>query len=140
MFVQWGYCMEWWRMPKKPKRPCSHPGCPALVEAGERHCIQHKRQEQRRHDTDRGSAHQRGYTARWAKYAASYKREHPLCRECESQGRITPAYAVDHIQPVTGPDDPLFWDTDNHQPLCAICHSRKTATEKGWGRKGEGGG
>jgi 5-methylcytosine-specific restriction protein A len=32
---------------------------------------------------------------------------------------------------VTGPDDPLFYDPDNHQPLCASHHGRKTAKENG---------
>lgn len=39
------------------------------------------------------------------------------------------ATEVDHIIPVTGPDDPLFWEESNHQPLTHECHSRKTMAE-----------
>jgi 5-methylcytosine-specific restriction protein A len=41
---------------------------------------------------------------------------------------LTPATAVDHIQPHRG-DYELFWDSDNWQPLCATCHGRKTLAE-----------
>lgn len=39
------------------------------------------------------------------------------------------ATEVDHITPVSGPDDPLFWDDKNHQGLTHSCHSRKTMSE-----------
>ena len=29
-------------MPRKPKTPCRHPGCPELVEAGKKYCAKHK--------------------------------------------------------------------------------------------------
>lgn len=35
---------------------------------------------------------------------------------------------IDHIIPVSGPNDPLFWQRSNHQPLIHGHHSRKTAT------------
>jgi 5-methylcytosine-specific restriction protein A len=38
---------------------------------------------------------------------------------------------TDHIVAVTGPDDPLFWDKTNWQPICHTCHSIKTAKEDG---------
>ncbi|MFP4539129.1 MAG: AAA family ATPase [Dichotomicrobium sp.] len=90
-------------------------------------------QKQRQRDLDRrrGSAHKRGYTRQWAAYAARYKLRHPLCVHCAEDGIDTLTEAVDHIQPVSGPDDPLFWDEDNHQSLCRTCHSRKTAREDG---------
>jgi 5-methylcytosine-specific restriction endonuclease McrA len=39
---------------------------------------------------------------------------------------------IDHIVPVTGPDDPRFWDMSNHQALCSRahgCHDRKRQRE-----------
>lgn len=41
---------------------------------------------------------------------------------CETRGRITAAYAVDHIKPHKG-DMELFWDRSNWQSLCRDCHS-----------------
>lgn len=84
----------------------------------------------RAYDRQRGTAAQRGYDNHWAKYSIQYRAEHPLCIQCLNQGRTTPVGHVDHIIPVTGPDDPRFWDESNHQPLCRSCHSRKTAQEE----------
>jgi 5-methylcytosine-specific restriction endonuclease McrA len=61
--------------------------------------------------------------------------ERPLCRICEAQGRIVLAQHVDHIVPLSEGGDAL--DAANLQPLCAPCHSRKTAADQGkrvrWG-------
>lgn len=77
------------------------------------------------YDRRRGTSTARGYSWRWQRYAIAFKREHPFCA---TPGCTRPARHVDHIQPVTGPGDPLFWEPANHQPLCHSCHSRKTAT------------
>ncbi len=76
----------------------------------------------------------RGYTYRWKRYRLWFLRQHPLCQcgpECCPDGCTKASSDVDHIQPVTGPDDPLFWDETNHQALWHDCHSRKTARENG---------
>jgi 5-methylcytosine-specific restriction protein A len=80
---------------------------------------------------ERLSSQERGYTSRWAAYSRRYRKQHPLCVDCKNRGIIKLANHVDHIKPVSGPDDPLFWDGDNHQALCTPCHSRKTAREDG---------
>jgi 5-methylcytosine-specific restriction protein A len=36
---------------------------------------------------------------------------------------------VDHVVPVSGPDDPRFLDFGQVQSLCHPCHSRKSALE-----------
>ncbi|WP_085981300.1 MULTISPECIES: HNH endonuclease signature motif containing protein [unclassified Paenibacillus] len=46
------------------------------------------------------------------------------------KGKLEPATVVDHITPHKG-DMGLFWDQGNWQPLCATCHSIKTAKEDG---------
>ena len=108
------------------RKPCVHPGCMALVKGGGSRCSKHAQQDQREYDQQRGSAAKRGYGRRWQRYRASFLAEHPICSRC---GDV--AEAVDHIQPVTGPDDPLFWEPTNHQGLCQSCHSSKTASEDG---------
>jgi len=117
-------------------RPCTHPGCHALVRDGNR-CANHRKQKQKESDDRRPNAHRRGYGKRWQKYRRAFLAEHPLCVACQAKGRVTPATDVDHIQAVTGPDDPLFWEPSNHQALCHACHSSKTAREDG-GFRGAG--
>lgn len=78
----------------------------------------------------RRSSDARGYNARWRKAALRFLFSHPLCVQCRTQGHITRATQVDHIQPHKG-NDALFWNVANWQPLCKRCHSRKTATEDG---------
>ncbi len=119
--------------PRAPRKPCAAIGCPELVEAGTRFCRDHRRQDQRLHDSRRGTPTARGYNNRWQKYVKWYKRQNPLCMGCERNGILKPTFAVDHIQPVNGPDDPRFWDPTNHQPLCESCHNRKTGRELGRG-------
>lgn len=111
-------------MPQKPLKPCGHPGCTELVRNG--YCDQHRREKEQR----RGSAHERGYTSRWQRARLSYLRQHPLCVMCQAEGRVTAATVVDHIIPHKG-DQVLFWDVNNHQPLCKMHHDIKTATEDG---------
>jgi len=131
-------------MPYSAPRPCRHQGCAALVTRGA-YCPEHllaRQADQQARDRQRGSAHQRGYGAKWRKTAAGWLREHPLCCLCEQAGRVEAATDVDHIVPHRG-DMGLFWDPTNWQSLCHRCHSRKTAAEDGGfgnrpGRDGSG--
>lgn len=105
---------------------CSYPRC-----FNRAPCPRH----QQRHDT-RPSAHQRGYGRRWRAYTALYLREHSLCVTCLAEQKLERATLVDHIQPVTGPDDPLFWEPSNHQALCGYHHGVKTREDVRMGRAG----
>jgi 5-methylcytosine-specific restriction protein A len=116
-------------MPSAPKRPCPHPGCGVLVAGGR--CAAHKSEQRKQHDSTRAKTSERGYGWRWQQYTEGFKRHNPLCVHCLKQDVITPTQCVDHITPVRGPADPLFWDKGNHQALCNSCHSIKTATEDG---------
>jgi len=71
------------------------------------------------------------YGSRWQRYAKIFLAQNPLCVKHLGDGRgPEPATLVDHIVPHKG-DEQLFWDSDNHQALCASCHGVKTATEDG---------
>ena len=109
------------------KKPCSYPGCRELVDRNKDRgrCKKHRWSG----DAWRGSAGERGYGYRWQKYTQWFKKVYPLCRECERAGLIVPMQEVDHVVPVKGADDPLFWRIENHQGLCKTCHSRKTRRE-----------
>lgn len=111
-------------MPRKPRVPCKHPGCAALVEAGERYCEKHKPL----HPEEARPAAGRGYTSRWQRARRKYLETHPLCVECAKQGRYVRATVVDHIVPHRG-DKKLFWDQSNWQSLCAHHHNLKTGRE-----------
>jgi 5-methylcytosine-specific restriction endonuclease McrA len=52
-----------------------------------------------------------------------------------AEGFIVLGTVVDHIVPVTGPDDPKFYDAGNHQLLCHHCHNVKRQREQQQGRR-----
>jgi 5-methylcytosine-specific restriction protein A len=112
-------------------RYCAWPTCSVRVVRG--YCPPHARTK----DLRRGSPLERGYSARWTKRAADFRRRFPLCGQrpdglapvgshCFTTGRTTPGAVVDHVIPHKG-DPVLFWDElNNWQTLCAACHGAKT--------------
>ena len=111
-------------MPTRPNTPCKHPGCPELVPYGQKYCDQHKAL----HPEEVRSAVGRGYGSRWRKARQQFLHSHPLCVECQKEGRYVKATDVDHIIPHRG-DQKLFWDMSNWQALCHRHHSMKTRRE-----------
>lgn len=119
-------------MPLAPKRSCSVAGCLQYAEAIGR-CREHAapilklRGRARRNEPGR-----RLYaTSRWRSLRMLVLREEPLCRRCMNEDhRPVPATDIDHVVAHKG-DPGRFWHRDNLQPLCAACHHRKTATERG---------
>ena len=111
-------------MPYKPRVPCKHPGCAALVPSGTKYCEAHKAL----HPEEVRSAASRGYGRAWQKASRQFLQAHPLCEECQRQGKYVKATDVDHIIPHRG-DKKLFWDRSNWQALCHRCHSKKTGTQ-----------
>lgn len=87
----------------------------------------------RTHNPSRAHKRQVYTSSRWIRERRLFLQQHPLCIDCESRGRVTPANTVDHRLPHNGPDDPLAWDWDNWQSLCGRCHSRKTRRDQGRG-------
>jgi len=63
----------------------------------------------------------------WRKLRALVLMEEPLCRQCKSEGQLTQANEVDHID-----DDSFNNQRNNLAPLCKPCHSKKTAKEHGF--------
>jgi 5-methylcytosine-specific restriction protein A len=66
------------------------------------------------------------YTAEWAKTSKRFRMMHPLCAECQRNGRTTAAQCVDHVIPHRA-DYELFWRESNWESLCNDCHRAKTA-------------
>ncbi|MHB1126874.1 MAG: HNH endonuclease [Bacillota bacterium] len=118
-------------MPYRPKRPCSHPGCPKLT--GGRFCEEHAKQEARQYERyQRDPAVKKRYGRTWKRIRDRYIAAHPLCERCGKRGRITPAQEVHHVKPLSqGGTNEVF----NLMALCTSCHSEITAREGGrWGR------
>lgn len=114
-------------MPRKPKRPCSHPGCPELVEG--RFCIQHEKEENKRYEKyGRDPASKRRYGRAWKRIRDSYVAEHPLCEACLKSGKYTKTQEVHHILPLSCGGS---HERSNLMALCKSCHSAITAKDGG---------
>jgi 5-methylcytosine-specific restriction enzyme A len=113
-------------MPHKSKKPCAYPGCPELVTTGQ-YCAVHQKQMSRDYNTyHRNPEVKKRYGRQWEKIRALYLAKHPLCEQCEKEGRLTPAAEVHHIVAVAdGGSDA----EENLMALCKPCHSRFTLKE-----------
>lgn len=111
-------------MPWQPLKRCSYQGCNKRVKSGR--CEEHKQEARRQQDSQRGTRTERGYSNQWGKYRLQYLKLNPLCVHCLNKGIYTPATIVDHIIPINGDSDVLFWVDFNHQALCHSCHNTKT--------------
>ncbi len=118
-------------MPTRAPSPCKHPGCASLVH-GPR-CSDHEEAHRTRRDQRdrrlRGSSTERGYDRKWRRVRRWYAIRHPLCEECEDEGKTVPMDDVDHIVPFTDKSDPKRLDTNNLRSLCRNHHARKTARQ-----------
>ena len=133
-------------MPATLPRACPAFGCPNTQP-----CATHDRVRQ--WEQRRGSASSRGYGSRWRRYtdwfrgALTRNQVAVLCgarlpptpptrdSRCAAEGLIVLGTVVDHIVPITGPDDPHFYDPRNHQLLCERCHNAKRQREAQVGRR-----
>lgn len=113
-------------MASRPYRVCAEPGC--SVVSPEARCPAHQRtqrQQQRRFQTGQTAYN----SVRWVRETQRFKALHPHCVNAGQDPRCTLLTDVtDHKVPHRG-DPVLFWDETNWQPMCATCHSRKTALE-----------
>ena len=66
----------------------------------------------------------------WRKMRKRQLAKHPLCSMCLARGRHKIATVADHKIP-HHEDVELFYDPDNLQSLCAICHGEKRRKEHG---------
>ena len=107
-------------MPRKPKRPCSYPGCPKLTDG--RFCEEHEKLEAKRYEKyDRDPATKRRYGRAWKRIRDRYMHAHPLCEKCLEEGRLTEAEQVHHIKPLAEGGD---HSENNLMSLCSSCHAK----------------
>jgi 5-methylcytosine-specific restriction protein A len=112
-------------MPRKPKRPCSYPGCPRLTDG--RYCDEHQKLTDKQYNKyQRNPEHRKRYGRAWKRIRDRYIKTHPLCEECYKQGRLTAAEEVHHVLPLSKGGT---HDNDNLMSLCKACHSSITARD-----------
>lgn len=102
-------------MPLACPKPCRHHGCPRLQGANG-FCEVHEA-EGIRTDTRKLNSRQRGYSAAWSKFAATYRRAHPVCERC---GKL--AFIVHHKIPLA--EGGAQFDEANLMALCFKCHEQ----------------
>lgn len=122
-------------MPSAAPKPCSQPGCRALVRDGTSRCEQHKREAW----TKKATTTKRITGRRLQALRQSLFTRQPLCVQCEGMGLTVLATQRDHILSLEegGTDT-----EDNVQALCEPCHDAKSLAERlraRRGSKGEGG-
>ncbi|MEW6622133.1 MAG: HNH endonuclease [Bacillota bacterium] len=89
-------------MPRKPKSPCRHPGCPELTE--DRFCVHHQQEYRREYNREQRPDYSRKLyrSTRWRRLRRRFLQENPLCVDCKKTGRLIEATVVDHITPHKG--------------------------------------
>jgi 5-methylcytosine-specific restriction protein A len=120
-------------MPKAAPRPCTAPGCSALVYGGGSRCAAHP------HETSfaskrRGSRHERGYGTDWDKLRLQVlQRDAYVCQPHLREGLVHTGRIVDHIKNKAegGTDDP-----SNLETVCDDYSREKTQAEAVRGRAG----
>lgn len=89
--------------------------------------------DRKRYDQQRGTATERGYDSKWTEFRdwLIKQPEFVMCSMCT--GALT--NQVDHIERLTGPNDPRKFELENLQGLCRPCHNRKTTRfDGGYGK------
>lgn len=106
-------------MPTKPKRPCSHPGCPLLTDG--QYCDEYRRETRSHYNRyQRDPESSKRYGRAWRRIRLRKLHAQPLCEQCIRGGRVTSADQVHHILPLS---DGGTNDMGNLMSLCASCHS-----------------
>ncbi len=124
-------------MPRKPKKPCSYPGCPKLTDRT--YCEEHEKLMMKRYEqNDRDPLHSKRYGRNWQSIRKAYVAAHPLSERCAKAGRYVPDEDVHHLKPLRdgGTNDP-----DNLMSLCRKCHAEVHAEmgdRRNWKRPPQG--
>ncbi|RSO03580.1 HNH endonuclease [Streptomyces sp. WAC 06783] len=114
-------------MPRKPRTPCSQPGCSELTNGGA--CPEHKRQREQQ----RGSASKRGYDVDWQRKRKAYLYANSWCVLCSRAANVADHWPLSRKQleerHEPNPDAPKHL-----RPLCKSCHNSETAKNQpgGW--------
>ena len=122
-------------MPHRNKKPCSKPGCPKLVAAGQTYCNKHKKEyksrRNKKYDREkRDKKISKFYSSStWKKIRDRYIKKNPLCEICKEKGLSEVADEVDHIVRIKVNWSKRF-NSKNLQSLCHKCHMKKSAKDR----------
>ena len=106
-------------MPRKPKRPCSYPGCPNLTD-GE-YCETHRKPMRQQYDRfERAPDVNKKYGRAWKRIRDKYVQQHPFCELCYKKGLLVETEQVHHIKPLSEGGD---HSRENLIALCRSCHA-----------------
>ena len=86
-----------------------------------------RKNREREYNASRPARHDFYATPEWRRIRAWYRARHPLCEECQRQGRVKLAELVHHKREISEGGAPL--DPDNLESLCWACHSRLHAAQ-----------
>jgi len=89
---------------------------------GERYADSRRKTREQRYNASRPARHEFYATPEWRRLRDWYRARHPLCEECQRQGRVMAAELVHHKREISQGGEPL--DVDNLQSLCRSCHSK----------------
>ena len=123
-------------MPRKPKKPCAYPGCPALVDGY--YCEEHKKLTDKLYNRYTRDDFSKNFynSMAWRMARKRHLNNSPFCVECLKVGKATKATMVDHIIPIKQGGD--TFSPDNLQSLCWSCHGRKSIEEGSrFGKRGD---
>lgn len=110
-------------MPIAAPKPCTHPGCRALVRDGSSRCEAHKRPEwSKKPEAPKRMTGRKLQAAR----KALFERD-PLCASCRLNGIVRLAQFRDHITPLAEGGEDV---DENTQGLCGPCHDEKSLAER----------
>ena len=123
-------------MPRKPKHPCSYPGCPKLTD--KRFCEEHEKLSNSNYEKyGRDKSTKKRYGRAWKRIRDKYAAEHPFCELCFERGIIVPTEEIHHKLPLS---EGGTHDRSNLIALCKSCHSTIHAKRGDyWGRTMSGG-
>ena len=106
-------------MPRKPKRPCSYPGCPELTDG--RYCVEHEKiMNQQYEKYGRDPKTKKRYGRAGKRIRDKYAAEHPFCEMGFEHGIIVETQEIHHKKPLS---EGGTHDRDNLIALCKSCHS-----------------
>lgn len=114
-------------MPRKPRTPCSVPGCPELTPGGR--CADHRRQDNALRKARGNNAYT---TTRWDRIRKRYLYANPWCLLCGRQATVADHHPLSRktlVERGLDPDVP-----SSLRPLCSLCHNKETAKRQpgGW--------
>ncbi len=106
------------------RRWCKKAGCNKF-QTKNGYCDEHQfmyvEYEKKKDTRKQHTAHVQGaYDWQWTKCRNSYISKHPLCEDCLTRGKTTPAREVHHITPLEFGGNK--YNYDNLVALCSMCH------------------